>query len=255
MLKRRAFLLWIVAGLFLLLVAPTYWRTSFCPPQLPKAGAVKADGSTNQHQDTANAGSHPPVAGQPSPANQGSNAAPQDDKGLFEKLLCEDTKLTDWALVFFTYSLVVVGAFTMRSGEAAAENVERAYVFPGHEPIEIAQDGTVSVQLRMTNIGRMPARIIEVGYQFRMSIPTKKQRGVMKSKTWTKIPFDYFIPNRRRHKFEEIKSPLNGEQVFVAYILYEDIFARRVHTSWMCMKICRDGNHERAGGDAWNEWN
>jgi hypothetical protein len=43
-------------------------------------------------------------------------------------LIC-DAKITDWALAFFTYALVIVGWFGIKSGRQSTEATERAYVY------------------------------------------------------------------------------------------------------------------------------
>jgi hypothetical protein len=50
--------------------------------------------------------------------------------------LCEDTKFTDLLLAFFTYCLVIVGWFTIRSSERTVQNLERAFLAVGPTKIE-----------------------------------------------------------------------------------------------------------------------
>jgi len=46
-------------------------------------------------------------------------------------LLCEEWKVTDLALVFFTVGLVVVGWFTLKSADENTKNADRAYLVAG----------------------------------------------------------------------------------------------------------------------------
>lgn len=90
----------------------------------------------------------------------------------------------------FTGGLVVVGAgqaflifWTLKATQTAANAAkesadgviatERAYVFPGYDPITYSQEGRVTIPLVMTNVGKTPAVIKQVGYAFldRVDLP------------------------------------------------------------------------------------
>ena len=58
-------------------------------------------------------------------------ASQTNDHYLIVYLFCGEMRLTDLALVFFTYCLVVVGAFTLRSNQRTVQDLERAYLWPG----------------------------------------------------------------------------------------------------------------------------
>src|SRR6266852_171824 len=184
---------------------------------------------------------------------------------ILPMFLCEDTKTTDWALVFFTYSLAVVGWFTLRSNERTAEAIERAYVFPGHSDLS-DENGYIRFTFRMTNVGRMPAGIKEVGYRFldRDKLPKR-----LRDRDWEwgeVIPYDWIIPSAigalsekdTRKDIKELTSPYAKNHLFVGYIKYQDLFTKRMRTSWMAMHLYpgkpEKERKERAGGDVWNGW-
>ena len=83
------------------------------------------------------------------------NDPPQTAKndGYTQPWLC-DLKIGDLALVFFTYCLVVVGWFGIRSGEQTVRRLERAYVSGGGGP---ASDDSDQFVLTIENYGKTVA--------------------------------------------------------------------------------------------------
>jgi hypothetical protein len=74
--------------------------------------------------------------------------------------LCGEAKLTDIAIAFFTYCLVIVGWFQLRSNEKTVLDLERAYVSGGGP--NIGQQFIVTVD----NYGKTPATLIEYAVEF-----------------------------------------------------------------------------------------
>jgi len=128
------------------------------------------------------------------------------------------------------------------------------------------ENGYIRFIFRMTNVGRMPAGIKEVGYRFldRDKLP---KRRTDKDWEWGEvIPYDWIIPSAIGHLSEkdtrkdikELTSPHAKDHLFVGYIKYQDLFTKRMHTSWMAMHLYpgkpENERKERAGGDVWNDW-
>lgn len=187
----------------------------------------------------------------------------------------EGIKITDIFLATFTGLLVVVGGFqaywlwgtveaTATLAAAAKESAdaaiatERAYVFPGYDPITYSDQGNVTIPLVMTNVGKTPAVIKEVGYAFlnRNDLPVTGQENW----EWTKIPYDWAITFGDRKSIRQLTSPYAGDNVFTCYIRYAEIFVPRKtpHITRMSMLVRPhlpdDERTSRVGGDVWNSW-
>jgi len=174
--------------------------------------------------------------------------------GPLQAIFCGEMKFTDLALIFFTYCLVLVGWFTLRSNERNTESLERAYVFPGYSSLRF-RNNRAFFTLVMTNTGRMPGIIKEVGYAFleRERLPRWRWQCDW---NWEKIPYDWVIPADTRRDIRPVKSAAN-HHIFVMYIRYRDMFSRKTHTSWIGMYFRQNdvpNPDNRAGGDTWNRW-
>jgi hypothetical protein len=134
---RRRFAAWIAGGFVFLVFVPIALRQSFCSPQLPDAGAA----NTYTYNLT------PPW-------------------------LCHEAKGMDVAIVFFTYCLVIVGWFGIRSGERTVRDLERAYIFGGPTNIRTNPERTkVWVNLTVDNPGRTPAILNLAHAEFSLTPP------------------------------------------------------------------------------------
>lgn len=217
-------------------------------------------GATEQHQNQSNATIESKIENS---SDYQKTSAQINPEHWPKSLLCGEMKFTDLALAFFTYTLAIVGWFTLRSGEQTAEAVERAYVFPGYDPL-VFDDGRAKFKLVMTNTGRMPAGVKEVGYAFlkRRELPKRREDADW---TWTIISYDWVVPAvtqtqiSSRKEIKEMESPYAEANIFVCYIKYEDFFSKRRHISWMGMHIFpahteSERASSRAGGDIWNDW-
>jgi hypothetical protein len=184
-----------------------------------------------------------------------SFCSPQEELYILQSWLCGEIRTTDIFIAYFTFCLVVVGWLTLRSTENNSEAIERAYVFPGNSPPQF-RNRRVNFKLAMTNAGRSPGVIKEVGYAFlaRNDLPRSRKRADW---TWEVIPYDWVIPANTRRDIRKVQSPV-GDHILVVYIKYQDIFTKRMHTSWMSMHIFPDREENkritRAGGDIWNKW-
>ena len=86
-------------------------------------------------------------------------------------LLCNELKITDVALTFFTYCLVIVGWFQIRSNSTTIRELERAQLFCGPISPLLTPDGTL-MQFVVSNYGRTLGVIKEFHYEFSDNEPT-----------------------------------------------------------------------------------
>jgi hypothetical protein len=173
--------------------------------------------------------------------------------------LCEQTKFTDLLLLYFTYCLVIVGWFSIRSGERNTRNLERAYIFAGpSNPTQIGKG--VITEIWIENHGRSPGILKEAYGEYSATEPTgatpRYQNGSARK-------FDSAIPPSGPQRTDSQpqtvptrwESPLAGEQYFFGYVRYIDIFGS-THESRFCSKIFpREHKSDIAGPPAWNDWN
>jgi hypothetical protein len=252
--ERSQFVGAIAFGFFVFFyLLPTLQENSCASPQ----HGVRVE---QENTSAENHGDQPDASAVPKNQNSNTqnNAAQHPSNHYWPTaLFCGEMKLTDLVLGFFTYALAVIGWFTLRSNEKNLEATERAYVFLGYDPPDF-DSGQVTFTFVMTNVGRMPGVVKEVGYAFlkRANLPSRREDVDW---AWEKIPYDGIIPSgERKPIIKDLKSPLGGDHIFVAHIRYQDIFTKRMHASRMGMHIYptnpENQRTARAGGEAWNEW-
>ena len=224
-------------------------------PAQQRAGTQQNNPATNEHKDEPQAAAKKPENKNP---NDADSAANQVNPNYFPKsLLCSETKGTDLALVFFTCCLVIVGWFTLRASDRNLEALERAYIFHGYGPFRFSGD-QATFTLMMINTGRMPGRVTEVGWKFlaRSTLPPNRRKIDWE---WEKIPYDFIVRPGQNPNIRTFLS-LSGHHIFVTYIRYQDLFTKKIHTSWMGMHIYAESapppgiDDNRAGEDVWNAW-
>ena len=171
---------------------------------------------------------------------------------------CEEAKVTDIALVFFTCCLVIVGWFTIRSGERTTRDMERAYMFSG--PYSPVCTGTKTItHLTLENFGRSPGILKEAYGEYSATEPTGNpvyKHGSARKFDSAVAPTEQRPPNQPPPTIPTAwESPLPGEQYFFGYIKYLDIF-RVEHECRFCTKIFPNTRKaDLAGPEAWNDWN
>jgi hypothetical protein len=139
-----------------------------------------------------------------------------------------------------------------------AVDTERAYVFAGYDKLIFDETGRITIPLVMTNVGKTPGMIKEVGYVFLDQVELPKTREEA-NWTWTTIPYDWARGSDIRTSISTLTSPFACKNIFVCYIRYTEIFASKVpHVSWMSMLIdpgkSGDDRTSRIGGEVWNGW-
>jgi hypothetical protein len=106
MLKQKRSLLWefaacIFAVFVAFLVFPLLLRASWCEPTLKNQWGIYGNNYASQQQYASNSVPDTVVIHQQQAANQNSNSNKIYSEYLRRTGFCEDTKFTDWALVFF----------------------------------------------------------------------------------------------------------------------------------------------------------
>jgi len=233
-----------VGGLALCFWGPLWIRDKTCSSPAENSISVKNDNAAaGQHEKKTDGF----AKSENTSANNGDNKSQNWETLHF--LFCGDIKLTDLALVFFTYGLFVVAWMTVRGADRNTEATERSYVVPGYD--DTAFNGYAVISLVMTNCGRMPGVVKEVGYAFlKRDLPRWRWQADW---AWTTISYDWVIRPEVRRPIDTLRG-LPDERVFVMYIKYEDLFTRRIHYSRMGMAFKADGKIDRAGGNTWNGW-
>ena len=179
------------------------------------------------------------------------------NKGYLERSgYCEQTKLTDLAVIFFTSCLVIVGWFSIRSGERNTKDLERAYIF-GTPQIDATKfiGGNTFIEIMLHNTGRTPGTIKSI---YGEVSKTTEPFGVPVYRNGNKRDANGMLvptlgnPIRAPVTFE---CPVTADFYFFGYIDYDDIF-RPPHTSRFCAKIFLDRSGiEAAGPEAFSDWN
>jgi hypothetical protein len=158
-----------------------------------------------------------------------------------------------WTLKRSTDKLWGITDRTLKSTERNLEAIERAYIFFGYSPLKF-QHGQATFTLFAVNSGRMPGGIKKVSYKFlpRSALPTSREEIDW---DWEVLPYDYIVRPGRKVDIRKFLS-LGGNHIFVSRVDYQDLFTRKMHTSWMGMHIYATTEETaRAGGDVWNDWN
>jgi hypothetical protein len=181
---------WIAAGFAFWVVLPQLAKQSWCPPQLPTERAILGNHPFQKNND----GGYPIwdfIEFKPPQAND-QNAQLKDSSTKWSpSWLCEEGKITDFLLVYFTYCLVIVGWFTIRSAERTAADVERAYIGITGGEIYILPNNRVRVLLKATNQGKTPAYDVEHVINGAIRPPgdeTMGDRGQNPNQKWPMAP-------------------------------------------------------------------
>ncbi len=247
-----------------LLAFPIWIRGSSCPQQQPRAWAIdgyvypaKSKRDPQKIESVVTQKKEHPHAQQQNPADSNNKWTPA--------ALCEEIKITDLTLVFFTYCLVVVGWFTMRNADYISKRTERAYLFAGPThprektsiTVTIEEDHT-RVPIAVENYGRTTGLLRKLFVDFSETEPSGE--ATYDSTSGKLMTFDMaFLPNDKTSRYgspcpDPFISRFTKPHFLFGYIVYRDIFGDS-HTSRFSMKIYPgDHRNEVAGSESWNEW-
>lgn len=179
--------------------------------------------------------------------------APENDvAGSIRNLLCE-VRVTDIALVYFTYCLVIVGWSTMRSGERTSRDLERAIIVGGPTANPGHDEGNMILIPQFANYGRSFALLKEI------RIGVSDDEPVSSTPDYSRLEIhqhDLVVhPDAKnvRDPHASVTHSIGKPFYCFGYFKYLDIF-RREHTSRFCGRMHPDLRFEVAGHPAWNEW-
>ena len=161
-------------------------------------------------------------------------------------LLCGEMKLTDLALVFFTYCLVVVGWFTLRSNERTAQDIERSHVFLSADIKRrwipnLLGGKSLEVLFAFKNHGKTHAIVVKIEAEVRTvaKLPKRIREQAIEMPPGLAIGAGDTTEEFRVINLvadADYAMLLNGERVvlFVGTIQYRDIFGK-LHSTGFCL--------------------
>jgi len=172
-------------------------------------------------------------------AQSGTDHANWKPMGWWKKFLC-DAKITDVALAFFTYCLIVVGGFQARylyhtviATRTAAEHiprVERAFIHGGVHPggrTLICGGKKIRVRFSMANYGKTPGFIKSV------KVGSGQLAGLSDDPNYSaEVPVsDLFFPLMTMSELRylddvEVTIPADGKYVIFQRVFYDDVFGK-----------------------------
>jgi len=158
------FILAIVIGLAAEALAVNLIGRS-CEPQQNETTQPKDTNASQQTNAPANAApivnaaKSPPAEPDTSPKNEGRN-----QELWWHNFRCGAT-VTDSAIVFFTYCLIVVGVAAIRSSERTVRDLERAYL-SSSGPLIIGEADR-GFKFEVSNNGKTPGTLLEFCIEFR----------------------------------------------------------------------------------------
>lgn len=240
------FWIWIVAGFFICLAIPTAVRTLSCKVTQSPVFALPSQAAAPQLDAAANSSQLQP------PQIRARQSGP--DRETEAPIWFCDTKITDWALIFFTYALVIVGWFTMRGNEQMTRDVERAHIFAGPQDYRLHEDNTVSFDIACENTGRSPGIVKRIYAEFYATEPTAE----LAYDIVDAIEDDFVLAPNVSSAIHNFRSSIKEPRFVAGFVDYEDIFRRR-HRSKFCLQFINLPEHRGrlrvAGPREMSDWN
>ena len=190
---------------------------------------------------------------------------PSSQKSEDYQLLC-DAKGTDLGLLYFTYCLVIVGWFGIRSSERTVQNLERAFLAVGPTKITLLytpadQKGETRPFVRLTlyvyNTGRTAATIRKVYGEFSRD-PPLGNKPIYKHGNEQTTDLSVAATDKNELTPIRFESDFVGDHFFWGYIEYFDIFKIK-RTSRFCTELVQtppptQWRYMIAGSDGWREF-
>jgi hypothetical protein len=174
----------------------------------------------------------------------------------YGKFMC-DVKASDAAIAFFTFSLFVVGWFTMLGNEKMARDSQRAYVSGGGPWIRGAPlfPHPVGFQLTVDNYGKSPATVVEFALEVcEMNSLPEKPRYLRKDYT-DRLPFRATVrPKQRALELANKRFPPMHNPVAYGRIWYFDIWRRPHYYSFVLPSDPRDHGRLSVLHRAYTDW-
>lgn len=258
------FFSWIFGGLFFIVAAfgITWYSVCSGPSQYPTVASPQQNerGDQLRHLIDESIWRAITQSNQTNAANKIDHAQEAKPNPRLLSVIC-DAKITDWALAFFTYALVIVGWFGIKSSAQSTRDMERALCFGGPYRPNFTGQKTI-IEVAIENYGRSPAIVKEVYGEFAEILPTSKvpiydrSKGKSIAKDDTLAPrTDTMTIQRPQYVVGQWESSIQTPHFFFGYFRYIDIF-RIEHLSRYCHTIDPvKYTIEDAGGDARRDWN
>jgi hypothetical protein len=168
--------------------------------------------------------------------------------------LC-DAGVADFALIFFTYCLVIVGWATIRSGQRTAADIERALVFlgTGAGSAQVSTDRRHRA-LTANNTGRSPAFGLEYFVRFSPIEPSDKNPKYRREGQFFSETTSLIVPPGKETVFLALDINAIDQPYMFGYIKYTDIFHKQ-HTNRFSIRFdVATGAYSAVGPSAWNSW-
>jgi hypothetical protein len=250
------FFVWILGGLLAVFVAPVLVKISLCEaPSRQEQRPVHDEKQPSQNNDNAEQINYVTAEQKQQSAEQKGKADRFYKYYLNRSGFCEEAKLTDIALVFFTYCLVVVGWFTVRSGERSTHQLERPYIFGTPQLKQHPTPaGNRAVEIMLQNYGRTAGTVLIVYGELS---PNVEPFGTPAYGNGSARAANGMIPPTEGKAVRApvtFECPVTADFFFFGYVDYEDLFGRK-HTSRFCAKMFLNGGIEAAGSEAFHDWN
>ena len=239
------FLSWIVLGLPLIVVLPLWTKQSWCPPKEPNIWTIKGERNSADEKDHADEINNVLIAEKQKPPENESKSERNYFNNLYPPIwLCEEIKFTDLLLAYFTYCLVIVGWFGIRSAERTVRNLERAFLSVGPAKITKLYRGAddngytapfIRLTLHVFNTGRTAAVIKNIYGEFSQAPPSGDKPVYTNGSNQIT---DLSIAANQSSDLTPIafEDDFVGEQFFWGFIEYRDIF-RIKHIPRFCAWI------------------
>jgi hypothetical protein len=163
-----------------------------------------------------------------------------------------EAKASDLALVFFTYCLVIVGWFTLRSGEVHSKRVERAYLFADFRNCFIGDtDESLEFFFGFHNAGKTPALAYEVYGEIADTLPPT----VSYPDPERLLSINRSIGGDKVERLGSVFANTSGPVVF-GYVKYRDIFGDSHTTGFAAVLNTERRQWETDATEAkgWNYW-
>jgi hypothetical protein len=157
-------------------------------------------------------------------------ALPTNTNQPAKSLICGEIKLTDLALIFFTYCLFLVGIFSALSSKHTLEELQRAHLWPGfgdHDPVV----GGMKWFITVTNSGQTAGVIKEINYFVELESIFFSGGGDLRRFTERE---DVILPSPPRSRGEKTSCEfvIDQPKICWGWIVYEDVFGRKRKRGW-----------------------
>jgi hypothetical protein len=220
----------IALGFVTFVIAPLWVQQSWCPPKRPSTGAIQGNSGPTRNENGRHHQEWDFIQFQKVQAETQQEQAAQGDDRWPPTWLCEDVKLTDVLVAYFTFCLVIVGGFTLHQSERSTREVERAYLGGGGEcqiddgQIRRNTAGQRLFRVEIGNHGKTPAFLSAFDIHFCMLSEVRKGPKPVTPR-FTHV--DQFPAGEKHRPIGDlIPIPRPNDNIVYGAFWYEDIWER-----------------------------